>query len=114
MKRIFISLPYSDSNRGIVEERILYAQTYFLKLTSKGYCPVAPILVGDPIVQRFGIDNSFDKWKDYCYAELLSCDEIHVLKIDGYDYAHGVNMEIKEAELLQIPIYFIEKGEINE
>ncbi len=99
MKRVFISLPYTDEDRSVVECRLRTAQKYFLELLKEEYCPVCPILVGDGIVQTFGLDNSFDYWKNYCLAELESCDIVHVLMIDGWNESYGVSYEINWAAI---------------
>lgn len=102
MKRIFISLPYGHPDNNVRLERAEIAEKYFIKLLKEGFCPVSPIVTGHPLVEKYKLEATFDFWDAYCIAELRTCDEIHILKIEGWTISFGVMKEIDVADALNI------------
>lgn len=107
MKRVFISLPFGHPDVCVVLSRFYQAEQHFMTLLREGVCPVSPVVTGYPLCQKYGISARFEHWDAYCKTELKSCDEVHVLMLDGWDQSVGLKMELELAKTLGIKISYI-------
>ena len=110
LKKIFVSFPYSDKDKRVVDNRVASAGRYCVRLLREGKNPICPaafahvLLQGDPLAEL-----SYEQWMDYALALLSDgIDELHVLKLDGYDNSSGVQKEIEVAQGMSLPITYVD------
>lgn len=106
MKRIFISVPYNGPTEEIKLARVHLTKLYFISVLKAGNCPVSPIVTGHQLVEEFNLMGDLATWIDYCKKELMSCDEMVVLQLDGWDESPGVKAEIELAKFMNIPVTY--------
>ena len=54
------------------------------------------------------LPTDWNYWKNYLELILPRCDELWVLKMEGWDKSNGVAGEIELAKKLNIPINYLE------
>lgn len=52
--------------------------------------------------------TNFEFWENFCLTFLSKCDEMHVLKMDGWKFSYGVNMEEQYCNLNNILVKYID------
>lgn len=104
---IFVSVPYSNPYREIVELRVKVLSIYCGQLMKNGVITTSPVLFGTTILNHYTLPFDFTYWQDLSYTYLEKCDEIHVLLMDGWKESSGVQGEIERAREIGIPIKFI-------
>lgn len=105
----YLASPYSDPDPFIREERYLRAMKVLADLLHKGvwtYSPIVHCHEFAKIIYRDGVPV-FDHWRQYDLHMLSLCDEILVLRIEGWNRSVGVAAEIAEAERLGIKVSYI-------
>lgn len=110
--RIYLASPYSHENPTIREKRFrqtVIAAGYLMK---QGFIVYSPILQCKLIAEFCDLPHEWgDFWETQNYSHLRSCDELHVLMLDGWYASVGVSAERVYAERILIPIrYWIWKG----
>lgn len=100
MSRIYLALPYS----GQEEKSFMQANRVAGLLMEAGHIVFSPISHSHSI----GImHNNFDFWMAQDLPWLETCDELLVLKNEGWEESRGVQREIQIAEQLCIPICYL-------
>jgi len=112
MKRVFISLPFGNPDQGKVLMRFRNAELYFMKLLKEGICPVSPVVTGFPLCQKYGVSAQFEHWDEYCMEELKTCDEVHILMLDGWEHSEGLKKELELAQSRDIPVFYMSQQEL--
>lgn len=105
----YLASPYSHPDPFIREERYLRAMKVLSDLLEKGefvYSPIVHCHEFAKIVYRDRVPR-FDFWRAYDLHMLSKCDELLVLRIDGWASSVGVTAEIEEAMKLEIPIRWL-------
>ena len=99
MKRIYLASPYSDPNSAKMIMRAAQAAIaagYLMK--EKGYCVFSPITHSKPIADLYALPHDFNEfWKAQDFCHIDACDELHVLRLAGWEESHGVNEEMMYA-----------------
>jgi hypothetical protein len=92
-KRIFIISPYTHDDPEIVSMRVVATERYFLKLIADGHFPVSVIVACHHLTERYKIPATYNFWSEYCTSEMSTCDEVHMLKLLGWESSVGVKSE---------------------
>lgn len=108
MSYVFISGPYSHPEPQVVNNRVGEQERYAVHLLNKGVYAVSTVLLGHPLVQQYDLPNSFEFWKDYCFALLSKASELHILQLPEWDSSPGVKAEINLATDLSLDIKYID------
>lgn len=95
---IYLASPYTHSDVNVRIERYRQAARYAANLMLQGVQCFSPIAYGHQFNIIHGLPVSFSYWQDFNDRILLSCDEVLVLKIDGYLESRGIAHEIKLAD----------------
>ena len=108
MKRIYLACPYSHKDEKVRIERFEAVNKKAAELMQLGYCVFSPISHSHPI--SFYINNACDCsfWIQQDVEFIEWADELHILKLDGWDASRGVTIELKIAQALSKPIRFWE------
>lgn len=80
---IFLSSPYTHSDKKIQQERYDKVAEIAARLTSSGEHAFSP---------------DFKFWEDFCMHFLKKSDKMYVLQFDGWELSTGVQAEIKFAK----------------
>lgn len=91
---IFVSAPYSSKEKEVVESRIKAVSIYSGNLLKEGRSNISPLTLGTTILQHCDLPSDFEFWNKLSYDLLELCEEIHVLKLDGWRESIGVMGEI--------------------
>lgn len=108
MKLIYISTPYSHTDKEVVEKRVLLVTLYVAKLVSEGTMAISPITYGDALLKVRKLPSDYSFWNTFCLSLLNKCDEMIVYKIDGWEDSIGVKDEIRYCLENNIPVEYIE------
>lgn len=111
---LFISSPFSHKDKAIENARVEEVNKYIAELTSQGFHVFSPITYGTTILKYKKLPSDWKFWKDFCEAFLEKCEEMWVLKLDGWDTSEGVAAEIQFAIENNIKIKYIEVDKKSE
>lgn len=105
----YLAIPYS----GRMEESFIDANRIGGALMVEGYTVFSPISHSHPIYKECGyLPQTHEFWMEQDLPWLRLCDKLFVYKSEGWEDSIGVRLEIEEAMALDIPIHYIEEGEM--
>jgi hypothetical protein len=110
-KLIYLAAPYSHKDQEVVDKRSQIIVEVTINLVEQGFKVISPIMYGEMLSAFVELDPEFDYWGDYCLGMLSGCDELWILKLEGWDVSKGVKSEMEFAEANGIPITFAEVEE---
>ncbi len=96
---IYLASPYSHPDPMVRETRFDAACRATAALIRAGHVVFSPIVHGHPLV-GFGLPTDWAFWQRHDLEFLRRCDELLVLKIDGWKKSAGVQAEIELAAAL--------------
>lgn len=102
----YLASPYSHSLQSIVDERARLAQVCARKLMERGYCIYSPIAYTHGI-DRLGPSLPYDYWMLLDRQFLLASHSLLILDIAGWHASRGVEIEVRTAKGLGLPIFFV-------
>lgn len=105
---IYIASPYSDPSDAVRYDRFIRVRTYAHQLMAQGIPAFSPIAYGRQFEKVFAVAPDHETWMDFNNWMLLASQEVHVLKLRGWDKSLGVAHEIQLAESHGISILFVE------
>ncbi len=110
MKKVYLATPYTGTPEQ-QQERFEVVNAVAAKMMSSGLLIFSPISHTHPIALSGDLPKGWEFWKEYDYTFIEWCDELHVLKQDGWQESTGVTAEIKIAkELGKKVVYVDEQG----
>lgn len=91
---IYLASPYTHPDPFVRYQRyitVLKALTeqYF----AKGVLAYSPIVHGHPVAVYGGGGTDWETWKEHSLAMIRKCDEVHILRMDGWETSKGVAAE---------------------
>lgn len=107
-KLYYLASPYSHDDPDIREERYLVVQKAAIDLMMENVWAFSPITYNHPMLPIRQFPTSFDFWEEYDKAFIDHSTGLIVLMMDGWKESIGVTEEIRYAEELGIPVYYIE------
>jgi hypothetical protein len=108
MTLIYLATPYTDADPAVRLRRFHEACKKAVDLMQQGFLVFSPIAHSHPLAAGWGLPVGFDYWEQFDRRMIAACDEVYVLKIDGWLLSTGVQAEIAIAAELHKPITFIE------
>jgi nucleoside 2-deoxyribosyltransferase len=111
---IYLASPYSNPNPPVRQARFDAACLAVSRLIHAGQVVFSPIVHGHPLV-RFGLPTDWAFWQRFDREYLERCDEMLVLKIDGWRESEGVQAEMTLASALgkRVGYLDLESTELN-
>lgn len=91
---IYISSPFTHSDKEVERKRYEAAMSYQAFLLQNNYFPISPIVSCYPLSLAHSLPTTATFWWPYNKQLLLTCNELHVLMIDGWSQSKGVIQEI--------------------
>jgi hypothetical protein len=107
-KKIIVVAPFNTPNEELKKRRVKTIATYCGELFKKGHIPVSALLSGLAFAEHSELPTDTLTWANFSKLYVKGCDEMHVLKLDGYLESSGVLLEIEEATKLGIKLVPIE------
>jgi hypothetical protein len=104
----YLASPYTHDSQSVRESRFHQVCEIAAKLTERGLFIFSPIAHSHPIAMCGNLPTDWKYWEEYDRQMIAACDELIVAKIDGWEQSKGVTAEIKIANLLGIPVSYIE------
>lgn len=95
---IYVASPYSHPEEGVRFRRYLQAREFCWLHMQMGKVLLSPIVYGHQFARDFGAPQDANFWSAFNSELFLRCDEMYVLKLDGWQESHGVQMELNWAE----------------
>ena len=96
---IYLASPYSHPDPLVREDRFNAACQATAQLVLGGRSVFSPIVHGHPLV-RHGLPTEWTFWQRFDIEYIRCCDEVLVLRIDGWEESEGVRAEIELAAAL--------------
>lgn len=107
-KRIYLASPYSHPNKDVRDARFREVTKLAANLFNKhDYVFLLPITQGHLLAEIGNIASDFERWETQSLGMLAVCDELWVVKMDGWKESKGVRAEIEFARHHLIPIKYI-------
>lgn len=113
-KVIYLASPYNHELDSVRIRNYEKVSEIAAEIVANGGVALSPITYGHTLIgfrDNFPYDWPF--WSNFCLSFLAKCDELYVIKMNGWDLSRGVAEEIKYAEENNIPITYIDYVEIE-
>ncbi len=107
-KIIYIASPYSHEDKHVRELRYLQVTDYCAKQVAAGNIVFSPITYGHVLSEHADLPTDFTFWKNFCLTFLGNCEEMHIIRLDGWEESNGIREEIQYCILSEIPIKYID------
>lgn len=91
---IYVSSPYFHTDANIRKQRYEDVQRYVYDLYTKGQWCYSPILHYHPMAIRYNMSLDANAWFQSNFHLLKHSDELHVLRLIGWETAPGVQADI--------------------
>lgn len=105
---IYLACPYSDPDPAVMEDRFNRVNIVAAYLMGQGLHVYSPISHTHPIAKVGELPRGWGYWKDYDTAMISRCNEIYVLKLDGWTESKGVAAELKIADDWGVPVRYLD------
>ena len=110
---IYLCSPYTHADPAVREARFDAACRAAAALICQGKTVFAPVAHSHPLC-RFGLPGDWGFWQRFDLEHLAVCDEVVVLKLDGWQQSRGVQAEVARARALGKPVSFLEPNDLAE
>lgn len=104
----YLASPYNHASAEVRQERYEAAVRALAELLHHGKITFSPIVHHHPVACLRDLGRGWDFWKKVDTEYLKRCDVLVVLTLDGWRESVGVRAEIEIAELLGMPIQYME------
>jgi nucleoside 2-deoxyribosyltransferase len=104
---IYLCSPYTHPDPAVVQRRFDAVCRAAAELIRQGQIVFSPVAHSHPIA-RYGLPGNWAFWQRQDLALLAACDELVVLKLDGWQHSRGVQAEIAAAKALGKPVAFVD------
>lgn len=92
--RVYLACPYTHPDPKVRLERFEAVNRVAGRLIEAGFHAFSPISMTHPIALACGLEGDSEYWKPFNHAFIDVCDELLVLRIDGWKESEGVIGEI--------------------
>ena len=103
---IYLCSPYTDADPAVREARFDAVCRAAASLIRQGKTIFSPVAHSYPIC-RFGLPGDWEFWGPHGLEHLAVCDEVVVLKLNGWRESRGVQAEVAQARALGKPVTFL-------
>ncbi len=114
MAFLYLASPYSTGDKFIRADRYRAAVRATAALMDAGEVVFCPVAYGHSFEQRLGRGFPHDYWMRWSRAMLANASRLYVLTIDGWAESRGVEIEVRLAVDLGIPVSGYAHGQAAE
>jgi len=107
MKTVYIALPYSHESASVRKFRYLECVKYAFELAAKGINFNSPVLLTHDVYElslAANVSIPYQFYIDMSEHGIKQADELHLLKLAGWDKSKGVGLELQWAKEHNMPI----------
>ena len=104
---IYLASPYTHPDAVVREQRYHETCRATAEMLLEGETVFCPIVHCHPLV-AYGVPTEWTFWEEHDRQYLVRCEELVVLKLDGWRRSRGVQAEIKLAAAMDMPIRYNE------
>jgi hypothetical protein len=108
---IYLASPYSDPNPAVRENRYIVTRVFTLWALEQPLPMFSPSVYGHEFGAQLGY--VFEAWQTLNDAMVRACEQVWVLRLDGWDKSRGVAHEIELARSLGKPILYVDPIEVK-
>lgn len=108
MKIIYLASPYSHPDERVRTRRYIATREFVYDRLNAGFAVVSPIVYCHQFARDFSAPTDAKAWLHLNQELLLRCEEVWVLKLQGWDESVGVLGEISTAKFLGLPLHYHE------
>ena len=109
-KLIFLSSPFSNSDKKIQDMNYKKIAKYAIKLSKEGKIAFSPLIYGLELKNHSeDFHSDWKSWQDFCTTMISKCDEFRVYRIAGWDKSEGVRGEIEYAKSIGIEVIYVDE-----
>lgn len=106
---IYLASPYSDEDPDVRQRRYVEVCRAAAALMQAGYVVFSPIAHGHSIAEAGDLATAPHGFcMGQCIPMMDRCDEVMVLRLEGWAESRGVNEEIRYAEKIGVPVHYLE------
>jgi len=110
---IYLASPYSHPDPEVRHQRFEAVNRAAANLMRRGHVIFSPISHSHIIARDHDLPTDWDFWERIDVEFVKRCDELWVLKLNGWEESRGVCHEVDCAKFLDIPVKFIEPEELS-
>lgn len=110
MKKIFVAGPFNHPDQKVMDYRTKTIAEYCVKIFNEGNFPVSALLSGLSFAKYscLPVPTDTETWRAFSKAYVKGCDEVHVLKVDGWETSSGLETEVQTAKAENIPVLYFD------
>ena len=105
---IYIASPFRTHDEKVEESRVEAAEKYVAALIEMSLIPFSAVVYAAALIKKHELTSDLGYWKKFLYEFLKSANEVHVLKIAGWEDSEGIDWEIEMARELDISVVYID------
>ncbi|MBE3037567.1 MAG: DUF1937 family protein [Chloroflexi bacterium] len=101
---IYLASPYSHDDPVVCQERYDLVCKAAAMLMHSGARVFSPIAHSHHIAEHIPAATGFNFWQGFDFEMLATCSLMIILTLDGWASSVGIQAEIAQARLLNIPV----------
>lgn len=101
---IYVAAPYSSPLVGVQDQRLDRTFEFVLHLVKHGVTAFSPVVYFRPTALALNLLEDAATWHKHNMAFLRRADAVFVLRLTGWEQSKGVQIELKLARALHIPV----------
>jgi len=102
---IYLASPYWDADPAVRNQRFRAACRATAQMMRQGTTVFSPVVYGHSLMGE-GLPGDWSFWEGHDAEYLMLCDEVVVLKIDGWEESEGVREEIRLSAAMGKPVRY--------
>lgn len=102
----YLACPYSSKDKTVQRFRFNLVSQLACDFITQGIYVFAASTHNTAIEEFGAVESRFEHWKNFNHTMIEHCDQLIVIRIDGWETSKGVSDQIKFAQLKGIPIEY--------
>ena len=108
-KLIYLAAPYSDATPEVMEQRFFAInEAVACIIKAEAIVVYSPVSHWHPIALQCELPRGWEFWSRLDLEMINRCDELWVLKLDGWEESVGVTAEVKYARECGMPVCYVD------
>jgi hypothetical protein len=103
----YLASPYSHPDPAVRQARFEAACRATVELARVGEVVISPVVQSHPLV-AYGLPTGWEYWEWFDWEVLARCDQLAVLRLEGWQNSVGVKAEVAIAGELGLPVRYLD------